>query len=45
MLEPIHEYYNRYDEEGRLSPKHGQVGILDDDALYQALSHARLPDS
>jgi SAM-dependent methyltransferase len=25
MLEPIHNYYNQYDEEGRLTSRHGQV--------------------
>lgn len=28
MLGPIHNYYNNYDEDGRLSSKHGQVEYL-----------------
>ena len=28
MLEPIHNYYNQYDEEGRLTSRHGQVEYL-----------------
>jgi len=28
MLEPIHSYYNNYDEDGRLSSNHGQVEFL-----------------
>lgn len=28
MLEPIHSYYNQYDEDGRLTSRHGQVEFL-----------------